>query len=145
MTRWLVLVALSVPLVAHAVGQSDVQKQYKDTYSQVAKAEQYAAKSPEYEEHFRAAVVLLRATEAAYAKKDYDAGYDLVTQADLHARFSGKATSLAKLSAQHAAYVPTAQKAVPAGAKLLGGKWKAYVSPDSIGFYHALPRGPRLH
>ena len=145
MVRWLVMMALSVPVTAYAAGQSDVEKQYGIVHAKVGAAEAYAGKSAAHEEHFRAAVVLLRAAETAYAKKDYNAAYDMLTQADLHARFSGKAMSLAKLSAQHSAYVPTADKAVPAGAKLLGGKWKAFVSPDSIGLYPGLPRRAPLH
>ena len=145
MMRWLFVAALVAPAVALGATRTDVQKSYRAALAQMPVAEQYAQKSTASQDHFRTAVILLRATESAFAKKDYRAAFGLAEQAGTYARFTGKTLSLKELTAKYAPYVAAATQGVPAGRLLLGGKWKAYVSPDTIGFYAVAPRGPRLH
>jgi len=145
MIRWFILAALTVPTVALGASRTEVQKTYRAAVAQMPVAEKYAQQSAASQEHFRTAVILLRATETAFAKKDYGAAYGLAEQAGVYARFTGKTQSLSALTKKYAPYVAGAAKGVPAGTHLLGGKWKAYVSPDTIGFHGAAPRRARLH
>ncbi len=145
MIRWFILAALTVPTAALGADRAEVQKTYRAAVAQMPVAEQYAQKSVASQDHFRTAVILLRASEKAFTKKDYGAAYGLAEQAGTYARFTGKTQSLAALTKKYAPYVAGATKGVPAGAHLLGGKWKAYVSPDTIGVHGTVPRGARLH
>jgi len=145
MMRWFLLAALLGPTGALGATSASVQKVYRDAVGQMPVAEQNAQKSVASQDHFRTAVILLRATEKAFSKKDYGAAYGLAEQAGFYARFKGKTLSLKTLTKKYAPYVAAAEKGVPAGAHLLGGKWKAYVSPDTIGFYGTIPHHRRLH